>query len=63
MRSVVWKKKRERLQEAELALELATIGKTLKNKDAKTAPTQSYISRLKNLKQDRSDINRGGISR
>ncbi|MBP7709794.1 MAG: hypothetical protein KA100_01835 [Rickettsiales bacterium] len=62
MRSVVWKKKRERLEAAELALELAEIGKTLKSKGTTATPTQGYISRLKNLQQDRTDIN-GGASR
>ena len=63
MRSVVWKKKREKrlaIQAAKHALAAAgTITTTSKKEVAETfgvPPAQGYISRLKNLKQDRSNI-------
>lgn len=62
MRSVVWKKKRKRLEAAKNAAEAAAIGETLQKnkvdlKDSFGAPTQGYVARLKNMKQDRSTIN------
>lgn len=69
MRSVVWKKKRERLNALKHNAEIAAAGSALKGKvttvDANASPTQGCVSRLKNLRQDRSGIANedGGISR
>ncbi len=64
MRSVVWKKKRKRLEEAKQAAEAAAIGSTLKKnkvdlKDSFGTPTQSYVAQIKNMRQDRSTIDNG----
>lgn len=61
MRSVVWKQKRKRLEAAKNAAEAAAIGDTLQKnkvdlKDSFGAPTQGYVARLKNMRQDRSTI-------
>lgn len=62
MRSVVWKQKRKRLEAAKHAAEAAAIGDTLrKNKvdleDSSGTPTQGYVARLQNMRQDHSTIN------
>jgi len=63
----VWRKKREKLEAAKQALEAAEVGAALtgkvKTQDAATPPTQGYVSRLKNLQQDRSTIRGDEMSR
>lgn len=60
VRSIIWKNKKKRIEDAQLALELAALTKTLKGQNV-TTKQEGYVSRLKNLKQDRSTI--GNISR
>ncbi len=68
IKSVIAKKKREKLETTKEAIEAAAINKKLKGKNSgnlleKIQPQQkSYVERLKNLEQDRSHEKGGGIS-
>ena len=69
MRSVVWKKKREKLEAAKHGLAAASaVGTKSKNKATVSdgiiaTPTEGYVARLKNLKLDRSGPNDDGMGR
>jgi len=51
LRSVIWKKKREKLELAKDAIEGATMAKKRRTNEPQN---ESHLERLKNLKQDRS---------
>ena len=59
MRSVVWKKKKEKLDQKELAKDALSAAATAKSKGQQ--PKQGFVSKW-NVKQDQSDIynNKGG---
>ena len=70
MRSVIWKKKREKMA-AKHAMDAASaVGVKLKGKvtvqdGIAVVPSQGYVARLKNLRQDHSGLNNdnSGMSR